>query len=51
MNLTKNEKEAQINGLVQLVTGIRLFNKQLGKGGAGIEEGTFHTLLHDLSEG
>ncbi|KAJ3041656.1 hypothetical protein HDV00_008933 [Rhizophlyctis rosea] len=37
MSLSRTEKEAQLNGLAQLVTGIRLFNKQLGKGGEGID--------------
>ncbi|KAI8801190.1 hypothetical protein BJ742DRAFT_779542 [Cladochytrium replicatum] len=36
-HLPRNEKESQLNGLAQLVTGIRLFNRQLGKGGEGIE--------------
>ncbi|KAJ3224253.1 hypothetical protein HK099_008709 [Clydaea vesicula] len=35
--LTRVEKEEQLNGLTQLVTGIRLFNKQLGKGGESID--------------
>ena len=35
--LPRSEKEQQLNGLSQLVTGIRLFNKQLGKGGESIE--------------
>ena len=37
INLPRLDKEAQLNGLSQLVTGIRLFNKQLGKGGENIE--------------
>ncbi|KAI8930132.1 hypothetical protein BC831DRAFT_547026 [Entophlyctis helioformis] len=37
MSLARGDKEAQLNGLAQLVTGIRLFNKQLGKGGETIE--------------
>jgi len=37
MNMTKNEKEEQLAGLVQLVTGIRLFNRELGKGSAGLD--------------
>jgi hypothetical protein len=35
--LTPREKEQQLNALANLVTGIRLFNKQLGKGGQSIE--------------
>lgn len=35
--LAKLLKEEQLNGLTQLVTGIRLFNKQLGKGGDTID--------------
>eukprot|EP00842_Homolaphlyctis_polyrhiza_P000256 jgi/Hompol1/1230/HPOL_003112-RA len=38
LSLAREEKEAQLNGLAQLVTGIRLFNKQLGKGGESIEK-------------
>lgn len=34
---TRVEKEEKLNGLTQLVTGIRLFNKQLGKGGETID--------------
>lgn len=41
--LSKQEKEVQVNGLTQLVTGIRLFNQALGKGGAGIEDCTSST--------
>ncbi|KAJ1549096.1 hypothetical protein HK096_000554, partial [Nowakowskiella sp. JEL0078] len=36
-NLSRNEKETQLNGMAQLVTGIRLFNRQLGKSGDTIE--------------
>ncbi|KAI8911385.1 hypothetical protein DFJ77DRAFT_469813 [Powellomyces hirtus] len=38
ISLSRQEKEAQLNGLAQLVTGIRLFNKQLGKGGEGVDD-------------
>ena len=37
IQLLPSEKESQLNGLVNLVTGIRLFNKQLGKGGEAID--------------
>lgn len=33
----EGSKEEQLNGLTQLVTGIRLFNKQLGKGGESVD--------------
>ncbi|KAJ3260903.1 hypothetical protein HDU77_001180 [Chytriomyces hyalinus] len=38
ISLSRAEKEAQLNGLTQLVTGIRLFNKQLGKGGDTVDD-------------
>ncbi|KAI9327436.1 hypothetical protein BDR26DRAFT_940492 [Obelidium mucronatum] len=38
ISLSRAEKEAQLNGLTQLVTGIRLFNKQLGKGGETVDD-------------
>ncbi|KAJ3220411.1 hypothetical protein HDU67_000078 [Dinochytrium kinnereticum] len=38
ISLSRGEKEAQLNGLSQLVTGIRLFNKQLGKGGEAVDD-------------
>ncbi|RKP16668.1 hypothetical protein ROZALSC1DRAFT_31444, partial [Rozella allomycis CSF55] len=38
ISLPRPEKETQLNGLVQLVAGIRLFNKDIGKGGEGIED-------------
>lgn len=37
MSLSRQDKEAQLNGLTNLVTGIRLYNKHLGKGGYMIE--------------
>lgn len=37
ISLPRQEKDAQLNGLTNLVTGIRLFNKHLGKGGDMIE--------------
>ena len=40
VGMSRSEKETQLNGLVQLVTGIRLFNKRLGKGGQTIEDCT-----------
>jgi hypothetical protein len=35
--MSHKDKEQQLSGLANLVTGIRLFNKQLGKGGESIE--------------
>jgi len=43
MNLTKRDKERQLNELTLIVTGIRLFNKDCGKGGEGIDD-----LLHGM---
>ncbi len=37
LSLSRTEKEVQLNGLTNLVTGIRLFNKHLEKGGDTIE--------------
>lgn len=37
ISLSRSDKEAQLYGSSQLVTGIRLFNKQIGKGGESIE--------------
>ena len=36
-----------MNGLAQLVTGIRLFNKQLGKGGDSIDNRKLSTFVGD----
>lgn len=38
MSLVKKEKEQQLNELTMIVTGIRLFNKDIKKGGEGIED-------------
>ncbi|BFY99039.1 hypothetical protein BsWGS_02079 [Bradybaena similaris] len=38
MTLTKREKERQLAELTMIVTGIRLFNKECGKGGEGIDD-------------
>ncbi|XP_074642939.1 cilia- and flagella-associated protein 206-like isoform X2 [Tubulanus polymorphus] len=38
MSLTKRDKERQLQELTQIVTGIRLFNKECGKGGEGIDD-------------
>jgi len=36
--LQKKDKERQLHELAMIVTGIRLFNKDCGKGGDGIED-------------
>ena len=38
MALEKTEKEAQLKELTSIVTGIRLFNRDCGKGGQGIDD-------------
>ncbi|CAI5769801.1 Cilia- and flagella-associated protein 206 [Podarcis lilfordi] len=38
LSLSKKEKERQLKELTMIVTGIRLFNKECGKGGEGIDE-------------
>ncbi|KFQ22002.1 UPF0704 protein C6orf165, partial [Mesitornis unicolor] len=38
LSLSKNKKEQQLKNLVMLVTGIRLYNKDLGKGGRSIDD-------------
>ncbi|KAK6178134.1 hypothetical protein SNE40_012955 [Patella caerulea] len=38
MSLSKRDKERQILELTMIVTGIRLFNKECGKGGEGIDD-------------
>ncbi|CAF1057219.1 unnamed protein product [Adineta steineri] len=37
LNLSKRDKDRQLIELTQIVTGIRLFNKECGKGGEGID--------------
>ena len=41
MSLTKRDKERQLLELTMIVTGIRLFNKECGKGGEGIDDCKF----------
>jgi hypothetical protein len=36
--LNKKDKERQLIELTQIVTGIRLFNKECGKGGEGVDD-------------
>ena len=38
MALTRAEKQQHLVELTHIVTGIRLFNKESGKGGVGIDE-------------
>ncbi|KAK2151646.1 hypothetical protein LSH36_356g06008 [Paralvinella palmiformis] len=38
MSLVKKDKERQLQELTMIVTGIRLFNKECGKGGEGIDD-------------
>ena len=38
MGMTKRDKERQMIELTHIVTGIRLFNKECGKGGEGIDD-------------
>ena len=38
VSLEESEKSMQLKGLAQLVVGIRLFNRSLGKSGAGIPD-------------
>ena len=41
MSLVKRDKERQLQELTMIVTGIRLFNKECGKGGEGIDDCKF----------
>ncbi|XP_074166435.1 cilia- and flagella-associated protein 206 isoform X2 [Sminthopsis crassicaudata] len=38
LSLSKKDKERQLKELTMIVTGIRLFNKECGKGGEGIDD-------------
>lgn len=38
IKLTAEEKKNQLQELINIVTGIRLFNRELGKGGVGLED-------------
>lgn len=38
LSLSKKEKDRQLKELTMIVTGIRLFNKDCGKGGEGIDD-------------
>ena len=41
MALNKSDKEKQLRELTNIVTGIRLFNRDCGKGGEGIDDCKF----------
>jgi len=43
--LQKRDKERQLQELAMIVTGIRLFNKDCGKGGEGIDDCKPHALI------
>ena len=50
LSLQKKDKERQLHELAMIVTGIRLFNKDCGKGGEGIDDckplNDYYTHLH-----
>ncbi|KAM4816689.1 cilia- and flagella-associated protein 206 [Urocitellus parryii] len=45
LTLTKKDKERQLKELTMIVTGIRLFNRDCGKGGEGIDD--LPAILHE----
>lgn len=45
LSLSKKDKERQLKELTMTVTGIRLFNKDTGKGGESIDDGRYITEL------
>ena len=49
MSLVKRDKERQLQELTMIVTGIRLFNKECGKGGEGIDDCKHHTMHFTIS--
>ena len=57
LSLSKRDKDRQLIELTQIVTGIRLFNKECGKGGEGIDnlpckikrKNTLQNFLVDIS--
>ncbi|XP_066217424.1 cilia- and flagella-associated protein 206 [Saccopteryx leptura] len=46
LTLSKKDKERQLKELSMIVTGIRLFNRDTGKGGEGIDD--LPTILHEV---
>ena len=49
MTMSRREKEGQLNELANIVLGIRLFNKDIGKGGSGLADEPSLAML-DVSE-
>lgn len=47
MSMSKRDKEKQLVELSLIVTGIRLFNKECGKGGEGIDDCNFLILFYN----
>ena len=45
MSMSKRDKERQLVELSLIVTGIRLFNKECGKGGEGIDDCNFYYIF------
>lgn len=45
MSLSKRDKEKQLQELTQIVSGIRLFNRECGKGGDGVDDCKFNTFI------
>lgn len=45
LTLSKKDKECQLKELAMIVTGIRLFNRDCGKGGEGIDDCRYITRL------
>ena len=50
MSLVKKDKERQLHELTMIVTGIRLFNKECGKGGEGIDDCKYLDRIMRISE-
>jgi hypothetical protein len=48
MSMSKRDKERQLVELSLIVTGIRLFNKECGKGGEGIDDCNFFLNLFEI---
>ena len=48
MALNKIDKEKQLRELTNIVTGIRLFNRNCGKGGEGIDDCKFYEKIYYL---
>ena len=48
MSLTKRDKERQLQELTLIVSGIRLFNKECGKGGEGIDDCKYIHIMFQL---